>query len=151
MVEILLFRSDGGVSKMRFPHGQPDEAEVAAHVAKWEQTAGLQTVSRRRLEPGELPGREFRDAWRHANGTVAVDMAQARRIHRDRMRAAVKRERQALAQEYAEAVLDDDEPRKAQIKAQRRRLADHEEPDLERFETPSELHGHWPAELGARL
>lgn len=147
---LLLYRSDGGISVIQMTRGSYSAKEILV----WEKAnAPVKIVSWRELRGGELPGREFRDAWTYEqrNGPVKVDMVKARAIHLSRMHEAVSREKRALVYQYQQAVLDENEARKEEIRGRYRTLRDAVLPDLNRHDNPQALHADWPDYLGGRV
>ena len=154
---IAIARSDGGVSVMQLvtceygTDGKPrwtrdatDEA-IAAEIARSRQPV----VSWRRITRDDVPGdRHFRSAWVLSAGKVGIDMAKARDIHRERMRAARAPKLAALDVEYQRADETGDTGAKADIAKRKQALRDvTADPAIDAAQTPEGLRAVWPAEL----
>lgn len=125
------------------------EAVMKDEVRKWQEGSGEPALSWREADLAALPAdRTFRDAWRHADGRVAVHMGRAREIHLGRIRRARDAELEALDKASLRAIEQGDQP--AQRAVARRKQALRDLPatfDLARHETPEALAAAWPAEL----
>lgn len=92
--------------------------------------------------------RAFRNAWKSDPAGIAVDMAKAKAIHLDRMRAARAPLLAALDVESVRATEDKDNAKLAEVKAAKQALRDVTNVDLSAADTPEKLKEIWPAELG---
>lgn len=145
---IAITRQDGGIAIMQFvtrgilnEDGAIFEREatddaVNAEIAK----ARIPAVSWRRIDPAELPtDRTFRDAWTDA-GRVTVDMAKARGIHRDRLRALRAPKLAALDIAYQRADEMGDSTAKKSVATQKQALRDiTKDSAIDSAATPEEL------------
>lgn len=141
-------RPDGGVSIV---HPVGDDLETA--MKKIGVTDWVRGSSK------DLPGRTFRDAWRHDGNAISIDMPTAREIHKQRLREmreplldsldrAFTRAQGRLAlggnrEEEAKATL-------AAVEANRQALRDvTADPAIEKAATPEELAAVIPEVLKA--
>lgn len=106
-----------------------------------------------------LDDRTFRDAWTIVSNRLETDMAKARDIHRNHIRAARKPQLEAADVEYFKAleasVANGLAPESAeyvaleQAAAAKKKLRDMPAmPEIETAQTPETLKRVWPAELG---
>jgi hypothetical protein len=114
-------------------------------LAKWIPEARVTVLSWRPAKPGEIPtDRSFRAAWRDA-WPLRVDMDEARRIHRDRIRAARAPKLQELDIQYMRA--SETGAAVDEILSRKRALRDATiDPRIDAAETPEELKSIWPLE-----
>lgn len=137
-------RPDGGVSVSR-PLGWgdvPDETEaewlarVRAHLA----TAYPSATIRQATESDVPTDRTWRDAWRDNGTAIEVDMARARDIFRDRIRAARAPRLEALDVAWMRAAEAGDRNEQGRIAAAKQALRDAPmHPAIEAAKTPDEL------------
>jgi len=146
MPQLIIKRSDGGVSMGPMETG----ADPAAEVAKWAESSGLTAVSWRVSDASVThpTDRTFRDAWTDDNpgDQVDVDMPKARTIHMNRIRVVRDAELAKLdiawSRAMAKGVGAD------VIEAKRQKLRDLPQTfDLTSSATPEELKAMWPNEL----
>lgn len=141
---ILITRTDGGVTVMSFVVyserdgvlREPSDANINAAIAK----GGESVISWRRIQRDELPGREYRDAWIDTGAGVGHDMAKARDLHRDKLRAVRGAKLSALDIAYQRADEDGNAAEKVRVVAEKQRLRDlPADPRIERAETVADL------------
>jgi hypothetical protein len=146
--------SDGPQPVNRFAHRWPIEGATA----EWAETENefIGRVRARSIPPdapnitivdeSAIPlDRTFRDAWKP---DLTCDLAKARGIQRDRMRATRKPLLAALDAEYMRADEADDTVKKAEIAAKKQALRDvTADPRIEAATTPEGLKAVWPAVL----
>ena len=68
--------------------------------------------------------RSFRNAWKHTDGVIEVDIPKAVEIQKDRLRAERKPLLVALDTEYMKALEVKDEKKMAEVVAEKQRLRD---------------------------
>lgn len=99
-------------------------------------------------DESSLPERTFRDAWKVGNGAVEHDMAKAREIHKERLRAIRAPKLAALDVEYMQADESGDSVKKTQIAAKKKALRDvTKDPAIASASTPDELKSVLPSAL----
>lgn len=141
MKRIVYTRPDGGVSIV-IPaisiedEGLTEEKAVARALARLAKdvpnAADVQVV-----EPESIPARTFRDAWK---ADLSVDMAKAREIHRNRIRAMRAPLLADLDVAFMRAVEKGDSAAIAAIAAKKQGLRDApSDPAIETAKTPEEL------------
>jgi hypothetical protein len=87
--------------------------------------------------------RTFRQAWAIKDGQIAVDMATARDVHRNRLRQVRKPLLAAADVEMTRAF--NDPAKQQEIEARRQELRDvTQHPDIEAAQTPADLAAVWP-------
>lgn len=103
------------------------------------------------VEESALPAEQWRDAWRLAGGTVVVDMAAARDIHRARLAGVAAALLIAADNDLARAEDGGDAAEVAALRQRRVALrAVASDPSIDAAATPSELAAVWPPVLGDR-
>jgi hypothetical protein len=116
-------------------------ADPAACIAKWPAEMQQAVIAHAPLDPATIPSdRTFRDAWTLQSGAVVHDMAKARDIWRERLRAERAPLLTALDQAYLKADEAGDAAGKAAIAAQKQQLrAAPADPSIDAAETPDDL------------
>lgn len=95
---------------------------------------------RRALDVNPPQDRAFRSAWQFNGAAVAVDMAKATEVQRDRLRAERAAQFNALDAEWFRADEAGDAAKKAEIAARKKALRDvTAHPKLAKAKTPDEL------------
>ena len=143
----LVFQNqDGSISVMTVV-GE-DTAEVAVtEQAKQPGLANATFLGR----VDTLPDKTYRDAWRFNASNIETDMATARDIHMDRIRAERNEELVKSDNELRVAEDDDQVAEVAKVRAKRKMLRDIPQTfDLTKAKTPEELNAMWPAGLPRR-
>lgn len=139
-----IVRSDGGVSILYLIEG----ADLQDALTKWEaaQPDGVKRVSHRPISVADIPAdRTFRAAWKPG---LTVDIAKARNLHKDRMRAARKPRLEALDAEMLRALEDGNQAAVADIKRRKKALRDvTDDPAIAAAATPEALKAVWPDAL----
>lgn len=122
------------------------DEEFLKRVANRAVPAGTQY---RVVNAGDVPtDRTFRDAWQDSYGKLTVDMAKAREIHRDRLRAQRVDKLEALDIEYTKADAAGNVVLKASIEKKRQELRDvTADPAIAAAATPDQLKSVIPAAL----
>jgi hypothetical protein len=111
--------ADGSVAIMQ----TVADIDPADCIARWPASAQALVVSRTPIDPAAIPAdRTFRDAWALSGGKLAPDMAKARDILRDRLRAARAPLLAALDEAYLRADETKDDATKASIAAAKQQL-----------------------------
>jgi hypothetical protein len=130
-------RNDGGVSVMQTTSADINPAD---EIAKWsaELQAAHDLKSIKEINRAGIPSdRTFRDAWKH---DLSVDMAKARDIQRDRIRAARAPQLAALSEQFMLAIEVGDAKTQAAVAKQKQVLRDAtKHPDIEAAKTPEAL------------
>jgi hypothetical protein len=159
-------RADGGITVRRLPVLASEDCYDAATAAGmgftlddgvWSRDltddmivadlakAGIEWVSWRRVDEANIPDRDFRDAWQFDGSAIVHDMAKARAIHRDRMRAARVPLLAALDIAYQRADEVGDTAGKADVAARKQALRDvTADPAIAAATTPAALRAVWP-------
>jgi hypothetical protein len=151
MPQLIIKRADGGVSVSHIT--STVEAEGAFN--QWAQSAwGEWLPATWRVETNPTPsndvGRTFRDAWEDEGTKVQVNMAKARIIHMDRIRAARDEKLKSLDLDYMLADEQNNQAEKDRIATQKQALRDlPATADLNQFAAPESLKAFWPPELSA--
>lgn len=147
---IAIARPDGGVAIMQFvtrdAHGMSREAppeNIEAEIKK----SGTPCASWRIIDPAEIPNdRTFRNAWKDVGDKIDHDMARAREIHMDRIRA-VRNARLAETDVQVTRALEAGQDTK-EIAAKRRALRGLPQTfDISKCATVEELKAAWPEQL----
>ena len=68
--------------------------------------------------------RHFRNAWKHSEGVIEVDMPKAVEIQKEKLRQERKPLLEALDAEYMRALENEDKPKQKEIKDEKQRLRD---------------------------
>lgn len=152
MTHYAIQMTDGSVEIMQtLAHGAPDpitgkpvlrpEPPPEAYIAKWPEERRAMVTGITRIDPANVPAdRTFRGAWVFSGNGIDHDMAKARAIHRDRMRAARAPLLAALDVEYQRADERGDAKAKADIAARKQTLRDAPaDPRIEAANTIDEL------------
>jgi len=160
----LIKRADGGVSIAFFTDPQPAEPiegeetppvitpkeVMQRNFDRWSASAKPEWLPAT-IEAfnGALPpDKAFRNAWEANGSEVAVNMAKARGIHRDRLRVARAPLLAVLDVEYTRADEAGDANAKKAIAARKQALRDvTADPAIEAATTPAELAAVWPSAL----
>jgi len=116
----------------------PDSGMTIEQIAGKDVPAG---VPYRIADAADIPAdRTFRNAWTHDEAGIKVDMAKARDIHRDRLRALRAPKLKALDADYMRALEAKDIPKQADIIGRKQALRDvTADPAIEEAKTPEEL------------
>jgi hypothetical protein len=164
MMLCLIKRADGGVSIAFFADprpAEPIEGEEAPPVITPEEVMQKNFERwRSSAKPEWLPAtieafngvvppdKAFRNAWEASGSEVAVNMAKARALHRDRLRAARKPLLEELDIEYQRADEANDAVEKKAIARRKKALRDvTADPAIDAATTPAELAAVWPGAL----
>jgi hypothetical protein len=152
-------RPDGGISIVNAARKQ----DIEQRVGKLTDAQYRAHVRGRSIPPDatdvvELPAdwsapadRTFRDAWRLTSGKIEHDMAKAKAIHRDRLRAQRAPLLAALDVEYQRADEKGDTEKKQAIAKRKQALRDvTADPAIELADTPDALKAVIPAALKAQ-
>lgn len=142
----LLTLADGSVSVMRLLGDSTFEVEVA----KWDAVAQATVASFKEITEEEIPkDRTFRNAWSSdPDGSLKVDMAKARNIWRDKIRAARAPLLADLDAEYMRALEAKNEVLQSVAASKKQALRDlPQDPRIESAQTPEELRSVWVEEL----
>lgn len=123
---------DGSLAIMAFitkgfnPDGsvQFERAATDANLRGEFKKARLDVASYRPIIDADLPLRDYRNAWVDTGTNILYDMAKAREIQKARLRAARALLLAELDVAYQRADEDGDQPEKARIVAEKRRLRD---------------------------
>jgi hypothetical protein len=112
-----------------------------ACIAKWPDASRQHVLETALIDPGQLPvDRTFRNAWTLDRGAVAIDMAKARAIKRDQLRAERAPRLAALDEAYLRADEVRDDAAKATIAAEKEKLRSAtDDPAIDAAATPEEL------------
>ena len=139
---VVISRGDGGVSIMNVQPGE--DADRA--VAHWRMAAPEGYVSHATAQARDIPAdRTFRNAWKP---DLTTDMARARGIWRDRIRAARQPRLAALDIAALRAIEEKNDPRLAEIIIEKQALRDAtNDPAIDAASTPEELRAAWPVIL----
>lgn len=157
VVFVAITAPDGSLAVMQFvtllkrneeDEGQKREASpenIEAEIAR----AGVPCASWRVVDPASLPAdRTFRNAWADDGSTIGHDMAKAKAIHMDRIRAARAPKLEELDAQWMRATGQSKTAEVAQIEALRQKLRDLPQTlDLSKAATVEELKSIWPADL----
>lgn len=138
---IVFQRQDGGVSVV-IPVASLDIHEIARQAVPPGTSYSV-------LEETEIPSdRYFRSAWTYNGESVVIDMAKAREVHKDRIRADRKPLLEALDIEFMRAVELGDAEKQAEISAKKQELRDATtHPGIAVASTPDELRAVIPSVL----
>lgn len=123
-MDLLILRSDGGISRMRTRDG----VDLAREIAAWEASVakdGWTMIGYREVSEGELPPRRFRAAWTLPNGIdgpIAVDLPRARALRRNELERHRTKALERLRDRIEEAEDNGQTARVANLKAKRRAL-----------------------------
>ena len=138
MKKIIYTRPDGGLSVVHPAtfHGSEEIPEEQAVQRSWAKLP-TDAINPQVVEESAIPAdRNFRNAWEQASNKVAVNMAKARDLHRQKMREARKPKLEAL---------DVEQLRGRDVEAQKNILRDVTAlPEIELAATPEELKSVWP-------
>lgn len=146
---IAITRADGGLSIMRL---LIDTSKMSAALVKEAIKNEVDRWSDGSPPPlsykvvDDVPAdRSFRNAWVHDGSTIAVDMPQAREIHRARLRAARTPLLAALDVEYMRGLEMGDTEGLKRVAAKKAALRDvTRAAGIDNAETPDELKAVWP-------
>lgn len=148
-VKVLITLVDDSVVVMSFItndyHGytkEPTDNNINTEILR----SNFGTVkSWKRIQDSEIiPDRTFRNAWRHINNTLQVDMPHAREIHKEKLRIARAEKFIELDAEYLRADEVGDITKKNEIKAKKQILRDITvDPRIDAAQTPEELKNVW--------
>ena len=126
MINYIIKMNDDSVRIMTLIQGTPEAA-----IAKWVEEEKLKIVSFREILPDGLPAtREFRDAWVDVTkeAKVDIDMKKAKNIKLKELREKRQPKLDELDKDMIKALENDDEVKKAEIKAAKQALRDITEP-----------------------
>lgn len=116
------------------------------------EQSGYDCVSWVAIDKSQIPDRTFQSAWRLVDGTIAIDMIEARAILRDRIRAARKPLMGQLDIAYQRADEVGNEALKLDIAARKAALRDcTHDPMIEAAATPEQLKQVWPEAMTLAL
>lgn len=152
MKKIIYTRPDGGISivhpiRNTFPVPEilTDDEIVARAWAKLPAGAINPQIVEMVVVPSD---RTFRNAWKQSGGTIVCDMAKAREIHRDRLRAIRAPKFAPLDAAWFKAAEVGDETVKAAVAAKKQALRDVTiDPAIDAAKTPEELKVAIPSAL----
>ncbi len=89
--------------------------------------------------------RYFRNAWKHENGSINVDMKKAREIHINQLRLMRNTKLEELDKSYMKAIERDDSIQKENIATMKQQLRDMPQTfDLSVYKTPDQLKSSKP-------
>ncbi len=122
MKTIAITRIDGGVSIM-FAR---DDADIEIEMDKWKSSSPGQYVAHRETDvlPGDINADPFRNAWTDAGGKIDHDIAKAKEVARDQLRAAREPKLAALDVEFLRAAETQDADKLNAITAKKQALRD---------------------------
>lgn len=126
-----------------------DETRPEDEIAKWTEEHRSTVDSHRPLDETEMPeDRYFRDAWKHSEDKINVDMEKSRDIHRQVLRGLRKPLLEALDVEFIRAVEQFDDEEQALIRIKKQELRDiTQHPGIVDAKTPEELKSFMPDSL----
>lgn len=137
-----LKHADGSVAIMHLVDG----ADLNEAVRKFSQSSFI-PVEVSPLDPAAIPAdRTYRNAWtRGLGGPIVHDMAKAKEIHRDKLRAARKTALLALDTEVSKALARGDAATASAHETDRQRLRDvTADPRIANAQTVEQLKAVWP-------
>lgn len=147
-MKIVWKKPDGSIAITHPVRAPRDGEDYLENIAKEAKERGAIPADWVRVEcPGPMPSdRDFRDAWRVVNGTCTVDMAQAREIHRKKLRAMREPLLAKLDVDYLRAM--ERGAGTTEIVAAKQALRDvTEDPAIDAAATPDELKAVIPGVL----
>jgi hypothetical protein len=123
-MDVLILRSDGGVSRMRARDG----IDIAREIEAWEASVakdGWTMIGYREVTDAELPPRRFRGAWTLPNGIdgpVVVSLNRARALRRTELERQRDKAIERLRDRIEEAEDNGQTTRAVNLKDKRRAL-----------------------------
>ena len=143
---IILIKHSEGVSIMRLVD---ESADLAAEISKWEAASNLVALSHQETTDADVPSdRAFRNAWKIGVSGIETDMPAARKILKDKMRAARKPRLEQLDVDLMVELEKNGGAAVPPIAAKKKKLRDvTADPAIEAATTEAELRAAWPVEL----
>lgn len=158
-MKIAYTRQDGGMNivnaapkeQLEIKLGPLTDEQYREHVSK--RSLPIDAIDVSELpDDWAPPDREFRDAWRHSNGVVNIDMESARNIWRNKIRAARKPLLSKLDVDYMRADERGDTSAKDLIAKNKQELRDApQDPAIDAAQTPEDLMAVWPRALSLKF
>lgn len=126
-----------------------DETDPSDEIKKWKEDKQAKVESHRPLVDGELPASQaFNNARRHKDDKVYIDMAEALKIHQDKLRKLREPKLAALDVEFTKAQGKKNEALADEVEAKRQALRDAVvDPIVLNASTPEELEAAIPSIL----
>lgn len=123
-----------------------DETRPEDEIAKWTEEHRSSVDSHRPLDEAEMPeDRYFRDAWKHHDDSLGIDMDKCRDIHKDTLRELRLPKLEALDIEFIRASEAGDAFKQSEVAFRKQALRDVTvSPEILNAQTPEELKAFIP-------